>query len=390
MKKKLLLALIFAVLLPLSVRLITFTWCTRLAGDFYKADTQRYEAMDRGVDYWVNKKMGRQHFDTGSSRFDGEWLFGTYMMATVGKCQTVLQFPEKQEELQPEIEHCLHALMTREVTAFDQEAWSEEPFAFVQNDHAAYLGYYNVALGLYRLMINNSDSSGDPTLLTLNTEISEFLNSRIEYSPLNMLQSYPHEYYSMDNCAVISSIVLYDIAENNPRRASVDVWLQQFRKICVDPESGTLIQAFNARGGIVDSARASGTFLGIYFLSFVDRELAGELYKKAKAEFLRHIFGFAAVKEFCAAESGVIGGDIDSGPVVFGFGLSPIGFMLGCARMFEDEEVFKSLFATCYLGGAPENSRRWNWRSAGPVGDCVLFGMLTSLNNQQWSSACEK
>src|SRR5690349_23346649 len=47
-------------------------------------DRSRAEELARGVDEWVEKPG---EFSTGSSRFDGEWSFGTYLMAALGHGQ---------------------------------------------------------------------------------------------------------------------------------------------------------------------------------------------------------------------------------------------------------------------------------------------------------------
>ncbi|MCM8533318.1 MAG: hypothetical protein NE330_19270, partial [Lentisphaeraceae bacterium] len=164
-------------------------------------------------------------------------------------------------------------------------------------------------------------------------------------------------------------------------------WFDKCREVCMDPKTGTLIQALHWQdASLVEYPRASGTFLGIYFLSFAHPEFARELYENAREEFFTTIVGLGAVREYTRdVPTGL--GDIDSGPVVFGFGLSPIGFMLGCARIFDDEQTFNSLFGTCYIGGAAvESNDRFNWSTGGSIGDAVMFGMLTTIKATDWEN----
>ncbi len=198
-----------------------------------------------------------------------------------------------------------------------------------------------------------------------------------------MLPSYPNEFYSVDNCAIAASITLFHKAINTNILNFTQPWLENFRKVCLETNSGTLVQAFDANGNIIDDARASGTFLGIFLLSFMDRQLSRELYENAKKEYFTKILGYGAVKEYRQG-SKARNGDIDSGPVIFNLGVSPVGFMLGNAKIFEDHNTFTTLFATCWLGGAPQNGSQWNWKTAGPVGDAILFSMLTGINNKDW------
>ena len=72
-------------------------------------------------------------------------------------------------------------------------------------------------------------------------------------------------------------------------------------------------------------------------------------------------------------------GDIDSGPVVLGFGVSASGFAIGASRAHGDRETFTGLYATAHLFGAPwdEDGSR-TYATGGPIGDAILFAMLTA------------
>jgi len=64
---------------------------------------------------------------------------------------------------------------------------------------------------------------------------------------------------------------------------------------------------------------------------------------------------------------------------VFGFGLSPTGFLIGGARLHRDNSTFRSLYATAHLCGAPVIRKdKFNYVTGGPLGDAILFAMLTA------------
>lgn len=73
-------------------------------------------------------------------------------------------------------------------------------------------------------------------------------------------------------------------------------------------------------------------------------------------------------------------GDIDSGPVILGYGVSASGFAMGPARSFGDRERYAGLYATAELFGAPQRSERHGHRhlTGGPLGDAVLCAMQTA------------
>ena len=101
LKRPLILSAAFFIILPISISFISAPIASRKSDQFYQTDLLTYQAMSKGMDYWVDKKMGRENFVTGSDRFDGEWLFGTYLMTAIGYCQQVLQFPELKTSYLP-------------------------------------------------------------------------------------------------------------------------------------------------------------------------------------------------------------------------------------------------------------------------------------------------
>ena len=128
----------------------------------------------------------------------------------------------------------------------------------------------------------------------------------------------------------------------------------------------------------MDHARGSGTALAVYLLSFSDPGLAAELYRAVKDKLARTFLGFGVVREYPSGNSGS-SGDIDSGPVILGFGVSPTGFSLAGARIYRDEAFFADLYATAYLFGAPlDREDRRGFVTGGPLGDAILFAMLTA------------
>ena len=83
------------------------------------------------------------------------------------------------------------------------------------------------------------------------------------------------------------------------------------------------------------------------------------------------------MREYPPGEGGP--GDIDSGPVILGIGFSSTGFALAGARTFGDRERFQSLYRTAYLIGSPlERGGLRNYVCGGPLGNAILFAMLTA------------
>lgn len=364
-----------ALLFLAGVSVLPYLWCSRGADRWYRGDKQVQQELARGVERWITRGLGRDDFHTGMRQFDGEWLFGTYLMAGLGFVQTALEHPEWREHHQRLARRCIDQLMTPDVRAFDQEVWRSDPIESLDadHDHAAFLGYYNLLLGLYRQL------DPEPDLVALNDRITAALVRRIERSPIRLLESYPNEVYPVDNCAVIASIAVQSRVAGIDRRVFLEGFHAHLRSQYVDPRSGLLIQAALARTGEpADAPRGSGTTLGLYFLSFSDPALSAELYQAARRELAGTVFGFGGIREYPANVCDD-GGDIDSGPVVFGFGLSPTGFLIGGCRIHRDPKLFSRLYATAYAAGAPcRREGRLNFVTGASLGDAILFAMLTA------------
>jgi len=113
-------------------------------------------------------------------------------------------------------------------------------------------------------------------------------------------------------------------------------------------------------------------------ISFADQDFAATLYSAMHSQLTRNIFGFGGVREYIAGTKGG-DGDIDSGPVVFGFGLSATGFLISGARLCADQSYYSRLYATAYAWGAPyKKDGKLNFVTGASLGDAILFAMLTA------------
>lgn len=89
------------------------------------------------------------------------------------------------------------------------------------------------------------------------------------------------------------------------------------------------------------------------------------------------VFGFGAIREY---PHGMIGhGDIDSGPVILGFGFSATGFSIAAARAYGDADLYARLYSSAILAGAPTwRQGHLDFLTAGPLGNAILLAVLTT------------
>ena len=374
-KRYLLRRAIALILFFIGISFVPYLWCSREASTYFVDSYEHQLALQRGVESWVEKDLSLEDYATGSSQFSGEWLFGTYLMAGLGFCQMTIVHPELKERNIPLIERCIEKIVSPEVRAFDTAAWGNDPLDTLDTnayDHAAYLGYANLLLSMNQLLNPKSRYA------QLNRHVSCALARRLERSPTLTLETYPSERYPVDNCAVIASLSLYDRATGADHSVLIHQWMENCKKRYVDNKTGLLIQAVGPKGEAFDDPRGSGTALGLYFLSYADLEFARNLYGAVKKELASTFLSFGTVREY---PRGIPCGsmDIDSGPIVLGYGFSATGFTVAGSKIFRDRSYFRRLYATAYFVGAPHDKEgARTFVSGGPLGTAILFAMFTA------------
>ncbi len=357
-----------------------------LSGD---SEAATIRALARGVIGWTRRGLGPGDFTTGSRRFSGEWAFGTLLMAVMGLGQLAHEAPSDEPELVRVMEELVDRLLDDSVSAFSRDAWRSDPLAGIraataQDDgldgHAAYLGYLNLGVGLLRSI------SPETRHAEVGARITLALRRRVERSPSGLVETYPRETYPVDNAALLASLHLGEAAARAPSSASLRRGLAALAA-SIDEETGLLLQSVDSSTGESRGApRGSGTCLAVYFTSFVDEALSRSLWAAAKRELVGDVLGFRVVREYAKSAHGPA--DIDSGPVVLGYGVSATGFALGAARIHGDDDLRAELYATASLFGAPTRvaidaspsspSDGLRFITGGPLGDALLLSMLTA------------
>ncbi len=346
--------------------------CARAATAFLHEDAAVVVPLARAVAAEGN--LQRADFQTGSERFDGEWLFGTHMMAIVGLAQTMVQQPAAAEELRVGLRGHAARMVAPEGLWFDAEAWGTAALGDenLENHHVAALGYAGFALGLAVAV----DPDGGHA--ELQRAIEGAITRRFEHLPADgsgsfvWLQTYPGEIYLVDNAAALGAVALGARA----RGEGVPGWVRERAVALVglaDGESGLLPQALSVQTGEpLDAPRGSGTTLAAFFLDPVDHSLSTRLAVAARESLNQRVGALCALREYPAGQVG--NGDIDSGPLVGGLSISATGFALAGARLIADEAWFTGLGATTVMFGVPGDR---GFQTGGPLGNAILLAMLT-------------
>ncbi|MGE0784299.1 MAG: hypothetical protein AB7S26_01325 [Sandaracinaceae bacterium] len=345
----------------------------RGADALYDGELAAEAALARGVDDHVRAHLDTDDFATGSSRFDGEWLFATRMMAILGYAQTAREHPALRARHAELANLAADGLISEAGRAFDRDAWGHDALADLGSErpHVAYLGYLALALA------NLRELDPETPHAALEARIIEHLAARLDASPIGLCETYPSEVYPIDNTSFFGALAVHDRVTGEDHRALLDRLLATLVDRYRDPRSGLLYQSVDPDDGApLDRPRGSGTGLAAYFLHFADPALSRALYGSIKDGLVTDAFGFATVREYPLGELG--GGDIDSGPVVLGQGVSATGFTIALARLHGDRATYHHLLATASLVGGRTSGEVTRFALGGPIGDAMLFAMLTA------------
>ena len=361
--------LVFAVLsLPIGL----IAWQAHRIGGLYHGTLAAQQAHADAVASWAERDAGAVAHSPGSAFFDAEWSFGTCTMVVMGLGQVVLEHPELEDRYLPAMESCLDWLVLPEARNFGTGKWGDDGFAARPGDPGhAYLGYMNLALGMHRLL------EPDSPYAELHDSITDHLAAGMAM-PIHRFQTYPDETYPVDQAMAAGSVGLHARATGSDREALLADWSLRYREAAVDSDTGWLIQRLETGDGSAgDDPRGSGTALAAYGLLFAAPELSRELYQALAADGLRAPLGLGVIREYPSGYGGR--GDIDSGPVILGFGVSATGFAMAGARAHGDEAAYRSIARTATLFGmpVPRGEGRW-FLTGGAIGNAIMLAMLTA------------
>ncbi len=343
-----------------------------------------------GVADWLDQSVHADQFGTKSALFDEEWMFGTWMMAAVGFYQHGMAHPDAAASDLVRMEACIDVLLGPDGLAFDARRWGSSPLDDlddVQRGHAAWLGYANLPLALHhRWML----AEGRPDRFAdVHEQVSAALVARL---PSPIIETYPGEAYPVDNAAGYGSLGIYAASPGAPDTARVALATAMDRLFASwrEPETGLLYQNLPSEGIAAGHGppRGSGTFLSAWFLGFADPARAGTLYGAGNRYLYEPLGPLGAMREYRYDTDGDM--DIDSGPLIFGRGVSATAFAIGAARAAGDASTAAALIRTATVFGAPtyDESGALHFRAAGPticgsegcgaLADAILFAMVTT------------
>ena len=204
------------------------------------------------------------------------------------------------------------------------------------------------------------------------------LAAAFESSATPFLQSYTGQSWPVDNTVAIAALRLHDKLLPPKFETPITNWIVK-AKSHLDPKTGLLPHRVDPRTGeALAGARGSSQSVINYFLIEIDPEWATEQYSLYRQQFIAPFLGVPGVREY---PSGVWGlGDVDSGPLVFGFSASATVVEIGTAQLYGDDAVAAALIPASEAVGLPLSwgeSKNYMFGLL-PVGEAFLVWAKTS------------
>lgn len=307
------------------------------------------------------------------SQFQGEWAIVTHSMAAIALTNLAYLIPSTRNDAIKHIDRLIKQAQTPSFRAFDRVRWGEDPLATLDKNrgHIGYLGHLNMILAARHVL------GQAPQWTALFQRVSEALERKLKHHPQWLAPTYPGELYIPDHSVVIASLALYDRVF--PKRATrfATKWLKRMQTCCRDPKTGLFVFSLNTQRKPFQQSRGSGATWDLYFLSHADLNLTTWLYRPLKKHFLSSALGLQGFREWPRGNSK--GGDIDSGPLIFGLSPAASGFGMGIARLAGDSRTLNRLLRTAALAGAAMKWKQTRFYLFAPlVGEAIVLAMRTA------------
>jgi len=182
----------------------------------------------------------------------------------------------------------------------------------------------------------------------------ETLSKEIDESPRGLLDDYPAQCYPTDVAAAIAAIKRADSLLGTDHSEFIKRSIRAFEGNLLDPVTGLPPYFADAQGGMIDDSRGCSNQWGITWATQLWPDTAKEWYNNFEKFYWQRRYGMVGFREFLKdAKEGEWHIDVDSGPVVAGFGVSASSFGLGAARASNRFDHAYPLGAEIIAGALP-------------------------------------
>ena len=251
---------------------------------------------------------------------------------------------------------------------------------------AFYAGWRNYLLAR---MVAVGAAANDTTLLHAFDRQSDSIAMAFARSSSPYLESYTGMAWPADATVAMASLCMHERLRGAQHATVIARWVAQVRARL--DERGMIPHTWDPWGDRMgEQARGCSQSLMNTMLPAIDKALAGEQYQLYRDHFLTEPLGLPAMREHPQGVTG--GGDVDSGPVIFGVGSAATLVSAGACRANGEAMHAHVIDATTEaLGFATGGDRKRYLFGALPIADLfIAWGRTTPCAGVQHPAAAFK
>ncbi|AMR27588.1 hypothetical protein A0257_11100 [Hymenobacter psoromatis] len=206
-----------------------------------------------------------------------------------------------------------------------------------------YLGHLNLMLGCHRQLMPASPYG------PLHDSLSAALYRRYGREPAGNLESYPGLRWLPDNTVALASLALHSRLTGSPYAAAGRRWAAWAQAHWLAPETGLLASRVDEGGRASEGPRGSMLGWSIWFLAGVDSAFARQQYQRYQASGSTNL-GVLRLYRKWPSRYATSAGDVDSGPLILGYGIPAMAFACADAVALGDWRNAQRLRRVIRLG----------------------------------------
>jgi hypothetical protein len=264
--------------------------------------------------------------------------FSTYALANLAKRQ-----PDLRSEAAATIGRAIEVVLTDPIR---QPFEPQVPTDYAQRSlpgSVLYLGHLNLMLGCHRQLVPDSPYRH------LHDSLSAALYERYQQELGGNLSSYPHQRWIPDNTVALASLALHSYLTGSNYAEAGRRWVASAKTRLLDPSTGLLASQVDAQGRPTEKPRGSMLGWSIWFIARFDAAFARQQYQRYQAAHSTNL-GVLRLYREQPGDYSIGVGDVDSGPLILGYGIPATAFAFADAVALGDWRNAQRLRRVISLG----------------------------------------
>jgi hypothetical protein len=277
------------------------------------------------------------------TQMNPEWGLFTLSFSTYALANLAAQQPDLRSEAAATIGRAIEVALSNPIREPFEGAVLGEDAERTLPSSVLYLGHLNLMLGCHRQLVPDS-----PYRL-LHDSLSAALYERYQQEPGGNLASYPHQRWVPDNTVALASLALHSTLTGSDYAAVGRRWVAAAKAHLLDPKTGLLASMVDAQGRPTEPPRGSMLGWSIWFLARFDSAFARQQYQRYQAAHSTNL-GVLRLYREQPGDYSIGAGDVDSGPLILGYGIPATAFAFADAVALRDYRNAQRLRRVISLG----------------------------------------